>query len=153
MATINVMFVDDDQTIGTLANAIFPRYGFRVLSALNTVQADHILESERVDLIVCDVLMPQEDGIQFCTRLRNAGKRIPLLFLSTLSQSDVVSRGRLAGANDYLAKPFDPSELVRRVLTVLKGSNPQPAPKAVPATPSAFGWMSRLSQGLRSNPS
>ncbi len=151
MGTINVLFVDDDQTIATLANAIFSRHGFRVLAALNTTQADRILDSERVDLIVCDVLMPKEDGIQFCTRLRSAGKRIPLLFLSTLSHSADVTRGLAAGASDYLAKPFDPIELIKRMFMAVKSAQPSPQPKTTLPTPPAIHWMNRLTQGLRSN--
>jgi DNA-binding response OmpR family regulator len=107
-----------------IAGSVLGSRGINVLSAINTVQADAILHREKVDVIICDVMMPKEDGLAYSERLRREGSKIPLMLLSALSDKDTVSRGIRSGAAAYLIKPFDLQELHRRLLTLTKNLRP-----------------------------
>ncbi len=122
MNVVNVLFVDDDFSIQTLATAMLSNSRFRVFGALNTRQAEKILQSDRIDVIILDVMLPDEDGIQFCRRLKESGNSIPVMMLSALSQPEAVAKGLQAGAAAYLVKPFDPRELEKRVLALVRRS-------------------------------
>src|SRR4029077_19480944 len=152
MANVNVLFIDDDTSIGTLATALLESWGFRILAALDTAEADRILQSEEVHLIVCDVMLPKEDGFQFCSRLRKEGRSVPLLFLSVLSEPQWIAKGMSLGANGYYVKPFDPRELRQRLLAELGRSMPTQSPR-LSSTPTSTpsSWLSRITQKLRNN--
>src|SRR5438105_3408029 len=107
MARIKALFIDDDGSVRVLASAMLNSHIFETLLAGSAAEAQDILNNTPVDIIVCDVMMPEEDGIQFCIRLRKGGNKTPFLFLSAIGLSQSVASGLAAGADAYLVKPFE----------------------------------------------
>ena len=116
MALINVLVVDDDKLIQQIAGAALASRGVGVFTVYTSIQADLILQRERVDVIICDVLMDEEDGLSYCKRLQDAGCRVPVILLSCLSDPVTIMIGKSSGAAAYMIKPFDTEELYQRVL-------------------------------------
>jgi two-component system response regulator RpaA len=122
----NILVVDDDaEILGTVWRAL-SREGHEVTLAESAEQARQRIEQLRPDLIVLDVMMPQEDGIQFCMALRKGDdyQTIPILFLSARWRPDDIVRGLDAGGDDYLTKPFELKELNARVRALLRRMPP-----------------------------
>ena len=113
----SILVADDDAHVREVARFALARAGFTIELAGDGLSALERLRSPGIDLVVLDILMPELDGLAVCRRL--AGK-VPLIFLS--SRGDEVDRvlGLELGADDYLAKPFSPRELVARVTAVLR---------------------------------
>src|SRR5438128_289726 len=119
---IRVLFIDDDGSIRIFAAAMFNDALFDIRVAADTREADNYMKSISFDVIVCDVMMPAEDGIQFCNRLKKAGNTLPFVFLSAVSTPDTVNLGLAAGANAYFVKPFDARELQQRIISLVASS-------------------------------
>jgi DNA-binding response OmpR family regulator len=146
MSRIQVLFIDDDTSLQTLAKAMLNVSVFEFINANRTAQAEKILGSRHVDIIICDVMMPDEDGLKFCRRLRESGNNTPFLFLSAISDSHSIQQGLDAGASDYLVKPFDIQGLQRKLFTMLGRSPTAPKPKAPEPTKKSqglLGWLRR----------
>jgi two-component system OmpR family response regulator len=114
-----ILVVDDDPRLRELVRYTLVRAGFSVREATNGAEALRAVEQREPDLLVLDVLMPEVDGVSVCRELRRE-RNVPIIFLST--RGEVVDRviGLDLGGDDYLAKPFAPSELVSRVHAVLR---------------------------------
>ncbi len=125
MATLLV--VDDDAHIREVARFALVRAGYAVELATDGLVAEARIARGGIDLVVLDVLMPELDGFALCRRLRG---RVPVVFLS--SRGEEVDRvlGLELGADDYVAKPFSPRELVARVAAVLRRAAGTPDPVA-----------------------
>ncbi|MEO1150631.1 MAG: response regulator [Pseudomonadota bacterium] len=119
MDTPQILVVDDEQKTVELVADLLERHHMRVYSANSVSEAEASLNAYQIDLIVLDVMMPGEDGVSFCRRLRQ-DSTIPILMLSAMG--DDVDRiiGLEMGADDYLAKPFNPRELIARIRTILR---------------------------------
>ena len=124
MDIINALVIDDDKAVRMIAVCGLSGRGVNVLAAADTGEADAILEKEKIDVIVCDVLLEDEDGLSYCQRLRSAGVRVPLMFLSTLGDPVTVSIGMTSGASAYMVKPFDLQELYERICKLACGPSP-----------------------------
>ena len=85
-------------------------------------------ESNGFDVVLLDVMLPGLDGFEVLRRLRAAGRFVPVMLLTARSHTDDVLRGFEAGADDYLAKPFEPRELLLRIASILRRAGPPPAP-------------------------
>ncbi|MDP2809611.1 MAG: two-component system response regulator OmpR [Rhodocyclaceae bacterium] len=136
-----ILVVDDDLRLRQLLERYLAEQGFAVKSAENAAAMDKALSRELYDLIVLDLMMPGEDGLSVCRRLRGAKNDVPIIMLT--ARGDDVDRivGLELGADDYLPKPFNPRELVARIHAVLRRRGPPPPPGA-PATANetvAFG--------------
>jgi two-component system OmpR family response regulator len=119
----HILVVDDERDIRELLARYLRTRGFDVSVARETREAEKVLGQQRIDLIVLDLMMPGEDGLTFCRRIR--GERgIPIVMLTALA--DVADRivGLETGADDYVPKPFDPRELLARIQAVLRRSDP-----------------------------
>jgi DNA-binding response OmpR family regulator len=114
-----IVLVEDDEDIRGLVRDMLTREGFAVEVADTAAALDQILARKRPDLVVLDLMLPGEDGLSICRRLRSGG-RVPILMLT--AKSDPVDRvvGLEMGADDYVAKPFDPRELLARVRALLR---------------------------------
>ena len=110
----HLLIVDDDEKLRKLLNQYLTRSGFLVSEAENPYQASELLKLFSFDAIVMDVMMPQQNGVEFTHILRQKGNMTPIIMLTALG--DTLSRisGLEAGADDYLCKPFDPKELLLR---------------------------------------
>ena len=114
MSNPRILIVDDDLEIRDLVQDLLERNHMVAVTAESAAHADKLLEDERFDLIVLDVMMPGEDGTTFCHRVRQTSQ-IPILMISVLGTDVDRILGMELGADDYLAKPFAPEELVARV--------------------------------------
>ncbi|MFG1350772.1 response regulator [Xanthobacter autotrophicus] len=129
MAQRTLLLVEDDREIRSLLADFLGREGYGVLAAEDGAAMDRLLATTRPDLVVLDLMLPGEDGLSICRRLRARGG-LPILMLT--AKGDDVDRivGLEMGADDYLAKPFNPRELLARIRAVLRradGAMPQPS--------------------------
>lgn len=115
----HLLIVDDDERIRSLLQKFLIRNGFLVSSARDAAHARRILSGLEFDLIVLDVMMPGEDGLSLCRDLRSK-MTTPILLLTAKSETDDRITGLEAGADDYLAKPFEPKELLLRINAILR---------------------------------
>ena len=127
-----ILIVDDDPGLSNLLERFFTSKGYRARAVPNAEQMDRLLSREVFNLVVLDLMLPGEDGLSACRRLRAANNQIPIIMLT--AKGDELSRikGLELGADDYLAKPFNPDELMARVKAVLRR---QSAP--VPGAPGS----------------
>ncbi|MHA7875869.1 response regulator [Roseivivax sp.] len=122
----HLLIVDDDERIRGLLQKFLMRNGFLVSAARDAGHARRILTGLDFDLIVLDVMMPGEDGVSL-TRFIREGGQTPILLLTARSETEDRIRGLEAGADDYLAKPFEPKELLLRINAILRRM-PEPEP-------------------------
>jgi two-component system phosphate regulon response regulator OmpR len=115
----HLLIVDDDERIRSLLQKFLIRNGFLVSAARDAGHAERILSGLDFDMIVLDVMMPGEDGMSFCRRLRES-RDVPILLLTAKGDTDDRIKGLEAGADDYLAKPFEPKELLLRINSILR---------------------------------
>lgn len=125
-----VLVVDDDPKIVELVRAYLQRAGYEVITAGDGEVALQVVETTTLSLIVLDVMLPGLDGLLLTRHLRDTHNRVPILMMSARGRVDDRIRGLVEGADDYLAKPFSPAELVERVNAILRRSAPGGAPTA-----------------------
>ncbi len=115
-----LLVVDDDSDLRQLLSAYLSRHGYDVLLLPNTEQLDAYLDRYNPHLVILDLMMPGEDGLAACRRLRGKGDMTPIVMLT--ARDETVDRivGLEMGADDYLGKPFEPRELLARVEAVLR---------------------------------
>lgn len=124
----HLLLVDDDRRIRELLSRVLQRNGYRVTLAGNAAEARTHLRSFEFDLLVLDVMMPGETGLDFAAAVRTTSE-VPILMLTALTEADDRVRGLEAGADDYLAKPYEPRELLLRIASILRRAAPR-APKS-----------------------
>ena len=129
--TTKILVVDDDMRLRSLLERYLLEQGFIVRSAANSEQMDRLLERENFHLVVLDLMLPGEDGLSICRRLRQAENEIPIVMLT--AKGDEVDRiiGLELGADDYLPKPFNPRELLARIKAILRRKS-----KELPGAPA-----------------
>ncbi len=128
-----IVIVDDDARIRDLLRRFLSQEGFDVLLAEDGRALDRILQRETIDLMVLDLMLPGEDGLSICKRLRSSGVKTPVIMLTAKGEDVDRITGLEIGADDYLGKPFNPRELLARIHAVLR-RRPQ---GEVPGAPSA----------------
>ncbi|MFQ3217769.1 MAG: two-component system phosphate regulon response regulator OmpR [Paraglaciecola sp.] len=118
--TTKILVVDDDMRLRSLLERYLVEQGYQVRVAANSEQMDRLLERENFHLMVLDLMLPGEDGLSICRRLRQKENQIPIIMLT--AKGDEVDRiiGLEMGADDYLPKPFNPRELLARAKAVLR---------------------------------
>ncbi|MCT1400465.1 response regulator transcription factor [Paenibacillus sp. p3-SID867] len=116
-----ILVVDDDQDIVELLRDFLENDHFQVKTACDTAQAWDIFKESSVDCIVLDIMMPGQNGFEFCRRIR-AESNVPILFLSARSDDVDKIRGLTLGGDDYIVKTASPGEIVARVKAVLRRS-------------------------------
>ncbi len=124
----HLLVVDDDTRIRDLLKQYLSSNGFRVTVAASAADVRNRLESLEFDLMIVDVMMPGESGIELTRSLR-IDMQVPILMLTALSETESRVNGLQAGADDYLSKPFDPRELILRVNNILRRGGPAATPK------------------------
>jgi len=137
-----LLFVDDDEDILALMTRFFGRYHYDVATAKDGVGMFAELERQPCDLVVLDVMLPNEDGLSLCRRLR-ASSHIPVIMLTAMGDQTDRIVGLEMGADDYLPKPFDARELLARVKAVLRRSTlPRVATEPADTRPAIVfaGW-------------
>ncbi len=123
-----LLIVDDDEQIRSLLTRYLTREGFAVAGVEDGAAMDEWLTHHPVDLVILDLMLPGEDGLSLVRRLRR-GSALPILMLS--ARGDDIDRivGLEVGADDYLAKPFNPRELLARIRAILRRRCPQGRPE------------------------
>jgi two-component system OmpR family response regulator len=119
LAQPSILIVDDDPELRRLIGEFLGRHGFDVSLAPDAVAMDAILEKQKIDLIVLDLMMPGEDGLSVCRRLAAQGKT-PVVMLSAAGEETDRIVGLEIGADDYVQKPCSPRELLARIRAVLR---------------------------------
>jgi two-component system phosphate regulon response regulator OmpR len=125
-----ILVVDDDQRLRDLLRRYLAEQGFNVFVAENGSAMNKLWQRERFDLLVLDLMMPGEDGLSICRRLRGANDRTPIVMLTAKGEDVDRIVGLEMGADDYLPKPFNPRELVARINAVLRRQSAPEAPGA-----------------------
>lgn len=128
-----ILVVDDDARIRDLLKRYLTQEGFDVLLAEDGRALTRLLLRETVDMIVLDLMLPGEDGLSICRRLRSQNDRTPIIMLTAKSEDVDKIVGLEVGADDYLSKPFNPRELLARIHAVLRR---RPTPE-VPGAPAS----------------
>ncbi len=127
-----LMVVDDDARIRDLLRRYLSQEGYEVFVAEDSKAMSRIMVKERFDLIVLDLMLPGEDGLSICKRLRASKDHTPIIMLTAKGEDVDRIIGLEVGADDYLPKPFNPRELLARISAVLRR---QPSPE-LPGAPS-----------------
>ena len=125
----HILIVDDDDIVARTIERALRRHNFQTTLAKSGVEALKTARRHRPDLVVLDVLMPGMNGYQVCQEMRCDPLLIdlPVLFLTAKDKESDIIEGLSAGADDYLAKPFNPDELILRIRAILRRTQAQPA--------------------------
>ena len=115
----HILVVDDDQQICDLVQDYLQQHGFKVSVANNGRQMRRIMKDAVIDLVVLDVMLPQEDGLSLCKKLREESQ-VMVVMLSAMGEETDRIVGLEVGADDYVAKPFNPRELLARIKALLR---------------------------------
>ncbi len=137
----HLLVVDDDRDIRQLIEQYLTEAGYRVSTAADGKAMRRMLEQHRIDLVVLDLMLPGEDGLSLCRYLR-ARSNLPILMLTARGAEVDRIVGLEMGADDYLAKPFNPRELLARIRSILRRAHTLP-PNLVPEEVITFtfaGW-------------
>ncbi|MBX9748019.1 MAG: response regulator [Roseococcus sp.] len=134
-----ILVVDDDARLRALLQRFLTEQGHRVAVAADAAEARAAIDAMAFDLLVLDVMMPGETGLQLAEHLRADGHETPILMLTARGDPDDRVAGFEHGADDYLAKPFDPRELALRIRTILRRVTRPAPPAALPEGPMQLG--------------
>jgi two-component system phosphate regulon response regulator OmpR len=129
----HLLVIDDDDRIRTLTKQFLSAHGYRVSSAADAAQARGLMTALDFDLLIVDVMMPGESGLDLTSSIRGRS-RLPILLLTARDLPEDRIEGLRRGADDYLPKPFEPEELLLRVDAILRRAAPPAS-----AAPVAFG--------------
>jgi two-component system phosphate regulon response regulator OmpR len=125
-----ILVVDDDVRLRDLLSRYLTEQGFQVATLGDAKELDRRLQRDPPHLVVLDLMLPGEDGLAVCRRLRGAGETVPIIMLTAKGEDIDRIVGLEMGADDYLPKPFNPRELVARIHAVLRRHGGQPTPGA-----------------------
>src|SRR5262252_4674371 len=129
-APSKILVVDDDVRLRDLLSRYLTEQGFQVTTLPDARDLDKKLQRDPPHLVVLDLMLPGEDGLAICRRLRAAGETVPIIMLTAKGEDVDRIVGLAMGADDYLPKPFNPRELVARIHAVLRRQTERLAPGA-----------------------
>ncbi|MFJ5760984.1 vancomycin resistance response regulator transcription factor, VanR-F/VanR-M family [Neobacillus sp. NPDC093182] len=119
MKSISILVADDEEEIANLIAIHLEKEGYRVFKALDGEEAIHVIQTQSIDLVILDIMMPKLDGYEV-TRQTREQHNMPIIFLSAKTSDFDKVHGLVIGADDYMTKPFTPIELVARVNAQLR---------------------------------
>ncbi len=137
-AQAKLLVVDDDARLRDLLRRFFADNGYAVQVAASAVEMNRLWIRERFDLLVLDLMLPGEDGMSICQRLRGGGDQTPIIMLTAKGEDADRIAGLENGADDYLPKPFNPGELLARISAVLRRATPDDIPAAPSDHPESY---------------
>jgi two-component system OmpR family response regulator len=126
----HILVADDDREIRDLLARFLAKHGLRVTTAKDGAEMERALADWAIDLVVLDLMMPGEDGLSLTRRLRGQGASVPIVMLTAMGEDTDRIIGLEMGADDYVAKPFNPRELLARIKAVLRRAQAPQAPAA-----------------------
>ena len=118
-----VAIIDDDPMVVKILRTCFAREGWKVVTAVDGIDGIRLVQTELPDLLILDLMLPGMHGWEVCRHLR-AETDVPILMLTALDQEDQTVKGLRLGADDYVAKPFSPREILARAEAILRRSRP-----------------------------
>jgi two-component system, OmpR family, response regulator len=137
---IRILCVEDDPDIACMVTEVLEENGFSSSSVSSAVEMEAVLSSEKIDLIILDVMLPGEDGLSICRKLR-AVSSIPIIVLTARGEEIDRIIGLEVGADDYVSKPFSSRELVARIRALLRRTESKPELTRLRSQPLSFsGW-------------
>jgi two-component system OmpR family response regulator len=141
MRTPHILVVEDDREIRMMVSRFLEKQGYRVTQSEDARSMDRALRAANIDLILLDIMLPGgEDGLSICRRVR-ATSSVPIIMLTAAGDTTARVVGLEMGADDYIAKPFDPLELAARTKAVLRRATALPSKLEQRMTPMQFdGW-------------
>ena len=142
----HLLIVEDDGDISAMVSHFMREHGFRVSRAANGKALDRVMADSKIDLVLLDLMLPGEDGLAICRRLRTVST-VPIVMLTALGAEADRVLGLELGADDYLTKPFSTRELLARVRAVLRRSRLSDVSTRQTAVFTFDGW--HLGLGLR----
>ncbi len=116
----DIMVVDDNVNTVKLMNAVLKRAGYNVISAYDGKEALNLLDTKHVDLILLDVMMPNMDGFELASLIRESGMNIPIIMITAKGTAVDKRRGFISGTDDYMVKPIDEQEMLLRISALLR---------------------------------
>jgi len=119
---VTILVVEDDKNLKKLMKAVLKQNGYNVLDANDGVQALDVLGTSHVDLVICDIMMPNMDGYELTDVLRKSNYNLPILMVTAKETLEDKRRGFLVGTDDYMVKPIDMDEMLLRVAALLRRS-------------------------------
>ncbi|GGF97849.1 DNA-binding response regulator [Paenibacillus albidus] len=128
---IKILVVEDDKHVRRLLEAVLKREGYSVVTAEDGVKALEILDSQHIDLIILDIMMPNMDGYEFAKEIRDANSLIPILMATAKHLPEDKKKGFRLGTDDYMTKPLDTEEMLLRIQALLRRSQIASARKLV----------------------
>jgi two-component system phosphate regulon response regulator OmpR len=131
----HILVIDDDDRLRLLLRRFLEESGFRVSDVGAASEARQLLNGFVFDLLIVDIMMPGETGLEFLSDIRS-GNQVPALFLTAMSETEHRIAGLESGADDYMSKPFEPRELVLRIRSILSRAAAQ---RAAPSKTITFG--------------
>lgn len=126
----HILVIDDDTRLRTLLGRFLDEKGFKTSLAKDTAEAKELIKESNFDLLIVDVMLPNENGIEFTSSLRQSSA-VPIIMLTARGEFEDRIKGLESGADDYLQKPFEPKELLLRIHNILKRVNTSSASKTV----------------------
>ena len=124
-----ILMIDDDARLAGMVGDYLGGAGFRLTVAGTAREGEALLKRESFDAVILDLMLPDGDGLDVCRRLRGTTD-VPILMLTARDAAESRITGLEAGADDYVAKPFEPRELSLRIASILKRARPAAAPPA-----------------------
>ncbi len=137
-AQARILVVDDDARLRELLKRFLSENGYAVHAAASALEMNRLWIRERYDLLVLDLMLPGEDGMSICQRLRHGGDNTPIIMLTAKGEDADRIAGLDSGADDYLPKPFNPRELLARISAVLRRVVPDDPPGAPSERPETY---------------
>lgn len=119
---VDILVVEDDKNLRKLMMVVLKNNGYNVLTANDGEQALELFETNHVDLIISDIMMPKMDGYELTDELRNAGYNMPILMVTAKETFEDKKKGFSVGTDDYMVKPIDIDEMILRVSALLRRS-------------------------------
>lgn len=123
MYPVKVLIIDDEEDMRDLVQIYLENSGYHCFQAASATKAYKILQNEQIDLVVLDIMMPEEDGFIVCEHIRSFSS-VPIIFLSAKGEEWDKVKALQLGGDDYIVKPFSPGELVARIGAVLRRISP-----------------------------
>lgn len=117
-----LLIIDDDKNIRKFLSAVLSTAGYYTFSADSAKEALYIMEKQKIDLLILDIMLPDMDGYAFAKLLRECRNDIPILMLSAKQLPQDIKQGFLSGTDDYMTKPVDEEEMLLRIKALLRRS-------------------------------
>lgn len=117
---VHILVVDDDKNTRRLLQAVLEHDGYQVLTAENGEDALAVMDTQHIDLVVLDIMMPKMDGYEFTRTLRQCNNTLPILMVSAKQLPSDKKQGFLVGTDDYMTKPIDEEEMLWRIKALLR---------------------------------